>query len=126
MKSTTDTANENFMTDQGSIRLRFRRARRGPRDAADDTAVRAARTASVTRAAPTAAPPEAEPPLPGVPGRVPLVPPVPGLPGAVPGLVAGPAPAFFTAPAAVAAAPAATSLATATAFFAFTTIGTVA
>ena len=55
MKSTTETANANFITDQGSIRLRFSRARRGPRDAAELTEVRAARTASPTRAAPTAA-----------------------------------------------------------------------
>src|SRR3954452_19088662 len=54
MNSTTETANENFMTDQGSIRLRFSRARRGPRAAAPVTVERAERTASVTRAAPTA------------------------------------------------------------------------
>src|SRR6185312_15345618 len=54
MNSTTETANANFITDQGSIRLRFSRARRGPRDAAELTDVRAARTASPTRAAPTA------------------------------------------------------------------------
>src|SRR6185312_13670153 len=54
MNSTTETANANFITDQGSIRLRFSRARRGPRDAAELTEVRAARTASPTRAAPTA------------------------------------------------------------------------
>src|SRR3954468_18133479 len=48
MKSTTDTANENFMTDQGSIRLRFRRARRGPRDAGGDTAGGGARRAGGT------------------------------------------------------------------------------
>ena len=62
MNSTTETANENFMTDQGSIRLRFSRARRGPRAAADDTVDRADRTASVTRAAPTAAEPLAAAP----------------------------------------------------------------
>src|SRR5687768_3329137 len=54
MKSTTETAKANFITDQGSIRFRFSRARRGPRDAAELTEVRAARTASPTRAAPTA------------------------------------------------------------------------
>ncbi|GIE80913.1 hypothetical protein Aph02nite_68630 [Actinoplanes philippinensis] len=59
MKSTIDTANENFITDQGSMRFRFSRARRGPRAAADDTVERADRTASETRAAPTAAAPPA-------------------------------------------------------------------
>ncbi|RAO47266.1 hypothetical protein ONO86_03009 [Micromonospora noduli] len=54
MKSTTDTANANFITDPGSIRLRFSRARRVPREADELTDVRAARTASPTRAAPTA------------------------------------------------------------------------
>ncbi|GLH95264.1 hypothetical protein Pa4123_05360 [Phytohabitans aurantiacus] len=54
MKSTSDTANENFITDHGSMRLTFRRARLGPREAADATVLRAARTASPTRAAPTA------------------------------------------------------------------------
>src|SRR5215468_4906393 len=44
--STNDTANENFMTDHGSMRLTNRRARRGPREAAPDTAARAVRTAS--------------------------------------------------------------------------------
>src|SRR4051812_26773042 len=57
MKSTTETAKANFITDQGSIRLRFSRARRGPRAAAEVTVERADRTASVTRAAPTAAEP---------------------------------------------------------------------
>src|SRR5947207_5835361 len=50
ISSTNDTANENFMTDQGSMRLMYRRARRGPRPAA--TVARAPRTASLTRAAP--------------------------------------------------------------------------
>src|SRR3954464_6417554 len=63
MNSTTDTANENFITDQGAIRLRFSRARRGPRAAAEETVERAERTASDTRAAPTAAEPL------GPPGR---------------------------------------------------------
>src|SRR6185369_4812794 len=58
--STSDTANANFMTDHGSMRLRFSRARRGPRVAAPATVARAERTASVTRAAPTA----------GLPGRL--------------------------------------------------------
>src|ERR1700760_4403017 len=65
MNSTTETANENFITDQGSMRLRFSRARRGPRPAAEDTVERADRTASETRAAPTEAEPVAAPP----PGR---------------------------------------------------------
>ncbi len=70
MNSTTETANANFITDQGSIRLRFSRARRGPREAAELTDVRAARTASPTRAAPTAAAPTpggSPPPLAGRP-----------------------------------------------------------
>src|SRR5689334_3651155 len=68
MNSTTETAKENFITDQGSIRLRFSRARRGPRAAAPVTVERADRTASVTRAAPTA--PDCWPgPGPGPPGR---------------------------------------------------------
>ncbi|BCJ53228.1 hypothetical protein Asp14428_47030 [Actinoplanes sp. NBRC 14428] len=72
MNRTTETAKANFITDQGSIRLRFRRARRGPRAAAEDTVERAERTASETRAAPTAAEPLAAPPDGGfgaVPGR---------------------------------------------------------
>src|SRR3954470_20395352 len=48
MNSTNDTANENFMTDHGSMRLRYRRARRGPRLAAAVTVARALRMASVT------------------------------------------------------------------------------
>src|SRR5262245_49613132 len=52
-KSTRDTANENFMTDHGSMRLRCRRARRGPRVAAPATVARAERRVSDTRAAPT-------------------------------------------------------------------------
>src|SRR5689334_6769142 len=63
MNSTTETANENFITDQGSIRLRFSRAGRGPRAAAPATVDRAERAASVTRAAPTAAAPPAIGPL---------------------------------------------------------------
>src|SRR5690349_1135879 len=88
MNSTTETANENFMTDQGSIRLRFSRARRGPRAAAPVTVDRADRTASVTRAAPTAALPVAAPGPLAPPGR--LVAPVvlPGWFGA-PGAPAG-------------------------------------
>src|SRR5690349_13938161 len=90
MNSTTETANENFITDHGSIRLRFRRARRGPRAAAEDMVERAERTASVTRAAPTAAAPEGRLPASlGAVGR-------PGAPlgrdGAVPGLPVGTAP----------------------------------
>src|SRR5690242_7795795 len=50
--STNDTANENFMTDHGSMRLTNSRARRGPREAADETAARALRTASATFAPP--------------------------------------------------------------------------
>src|ERR687895_561543 len=81
MKSTTETANENFITDHGSIRLRFSRARRGPRAAAEATVDRAARTVSLTRAAPTAAEPA------GPPGRLP---PSPGRGGApLPGLACG-------------------------------------
>src|SRR5690606_24983528 len=52
--STNETANENFMTDHGSIRRMVSRARRGPRAAAEVTVLRATRTASTTRAAPTA------------------------------------------------------------------------
>src|SRR5262245_59068766 len=48
MNSTSDTAKANFITDHGSIRLRCRRARRGPREAAAETVARAARTASAT------------------------------------------------------------------------------
>ncbi|GAA2587591.1 hypothetical protein GCM10010399_16990 [Dactylosporangium fulvum] len=51
-KSTNDTANANFITDHGSIRFRCSRARRGPRPTAELTVLRAARTASVTRAEP--------------------------------------------------------------------------
>src|SRR5690349_7277527 len=81
MNSTTETANENFITDQGSIRLRFSRARRGPRAAAPATVDRAERAASVTRAAPTAAAPPAAGPLPP-PGRCwGLAPPPVTLPG---------------------------------------------
>src|SRR5262245_8687619 len=46
--STRDTANENFITDHGSIRLRCRRARRGPRFA-PPVAVRVGRPVSGTR-----------------------------------------------------------------------------
>src|SRR5438067_76000 len=46
--STKDTAKENFITDHGSIRLTNSRARRGPREAAEETAARALRTASAT------------------------------------------------------------------------------
>jgi hypothetical protein len=52
-KRTSETANENFITDHGSIRFRASLARRGPREAAEVTLERAARTASVTRAAPS-------------------------------------------------------------------------
>src|SRR4051812_31559341 len=74
MNSTTETANENFITDHGSMRFRFNRARRGPRAAAEATVWRAARTVSVTRAAPTAAaltaPPRGRlPPSAGAPVR---------------------------------------------------------
>ncbi|GAA4453311.1 hypothetical protein GCM10023170_043320 [Phytohabitans houttuyneae] len=95
MKSTSDTANENFITDQGSMRFTFSLARRGPREAADATVLRAARTASPTRAAPTAAapapavptvrtdaPPAAARP---VPGRAPAPGGMGGMPGATPG-----------------------------------------
>src|SRR5262245_24798825 len=56
MNSTNDTAKANFITDHGSIRLRWSRARRGPRPAAPATVARADRTTSVTLAAPTAGP----------------------------------------------------------------------
>src|SRR5436853_220615 len=49
MNSTNDTANENFMTDQGSTRFRYRRARPGPRLGAAVTVARALRIASLTR-----------------------------------------------------------------------------
>src|SRR5262249_22450797 len=88
MNSTTETANENFITDQGSIRLRFRRARRGPRAAAEETAERAERTVSETRAAPTAAAPDACCCWPGWPGRC-LTPGCVGAPAA-PGTAAPP------------------------------------
>src|SRR5690606_15158298 len=52
MNSTSDTANENFITDHGSIRFTVRRARRAPRGVV--AVVRAARGASPSRAAPTA------------------------------------------------------------------------
>src|SRR3954469_1993782 len=70
---TNDTANENFITDHGSMRLTCSRARRGPRPAAAATVARALRTASVTRAEPAAAGPVAVPPIgppPTVTGRV--------------------------------------------------------
>src|SRR4051812_21025959 len=51
MKSTNETANENFITDHGSTRLRYSRARRGPRLAAAVTVARALRIASLTRLA---------------------------------------------------------------------------
>src|SRR5690606_2412926 len=54
MNSTSDTANENFITDHGSIRFTVRHARRGPRGVV--AAVRAVRSTSPTRAAPTAVP----------------------------------------------------------------------
>src|SRR5262245_53586133 len=59
--STSETANENFMTDHGSMRLRCSRARRGPRVAAPATVARAERSVSETRAAPTTAAPEVRP-----------------------------------------------------------------
>src|SRR5581483_6587640 len=71
---TNDTANENFMTDHGSIRLTCSRARRGPRPTAAETVLRALRTASVTLAEPEAplGPPDTVPVEP--PGRTPRVP----------------------------------------------------
>src|SRR3982751_2738568 len=86
MNSTTETANENFITDHGSMRLRFSRARRGPRAAADETVDRADRTASDTRAAPTAADAAGPPgslPSAGRPAGAP-----PGRSGAAPGFPA--------------------------------------
>src|SRR4051812_1818467 len=83
MNRTTETAKANFITDQGSIRLRFSRARRGPRAAADDTVERAERTASETRAAPTAAEPLAAAPPEGLLGAA------PGRCGTVAGLAGG-------------------------------------
>src|SRR5439155_16748190 len=56
ISSTNDTANENFITDHGSIRLTYSRARRGPRPTAAATLARALRIASPTRAAPVAPP----------------------------------------------------------------------
>ncbi|GAB3502990.1 hypothetical protein GCM10027575_06490 [Phytohabitans suffuscus] len=102
MNSTSDTANENFITDHGSMRLTLSLARRGPREAADATVLRAARTASPTRAAPTAAapvpaaaptvrtdaPPAAARPVPGLAG---MPGGITGAPGAGPG-VTGAAP----------------------------------
>src|SRR5262245_54678605 len=49
-KRTNETANANFIPDHGSMGFTGRRARRGPRPAAAVTVLRAARTASVTRA----------------------------------------------------------------------------
>src|SRR5207248_7052371 len=46
--NTNETANENFITDHGSTRLTNSRARRGPREAAEETAARALRIASAT------------------------------------------------------------------------------
>src|SRR5207244_8659238 len=68
MNSTNETANENFMTDQGSTRFRYSRARRGPRLAAAVTVARALRIASPTRVP--------EPDVPRPPG--PAGPPGPG------------------------------------------------
>src|SRR5919202_2990273 len=71
---TNDTANENFMTDQGSMRLTYSRARRGPRPTAAVTPARALRMASLTRAAPVvgpALPVTGGPAMP--PGRMPVV-----------------------------------------------------
>src|SRR3954468_5483415 len=76
MNSTNDTANENFMTDHGSTRFRYRRALRGPRLAAAVTVARALRIASVTRLAAPAGPDgggAAGPPPCGAPGRAPVV-----------------------------------------------------
>src|SRR5581483_11081626 len=70
--STNDTANENFITDHGSIRLTNRRDRRGPRAAAEVTVARAARTASATLAPPNTA-------RPAVAGRVAVLPSVVGV-----------------------------------------------
>src|SRR5689334_19110472 len=96
MNRTTETANENFMTDQGSIRLRFSRARRGPRAAAPVTVERAERTASVTRAAPTAPDCWPGPAGAGPPGRccglaLPVALPGPGWPRGAPGRCGAPA-----------------------------------
>src|SRR5581483_7250503 len=70
--STNDTANENFITDHGSIRLTNRRDRRGPRAAAEVKVARAARTASATLAPPNTA-------RPAVAGRVAVLPSVVGV-----------------------------------------------
>src|SRR5690242_1882242 len=71
MNSTNETANENFMTDQGSTRFRYSRARRGPRLAAAVTVARALRIASLTRLAGPLGPGPAGPPGAETPGRAP-------------------------------------------------------
>jgi len=59
MNSTSETANENFITDHGSIFFSCNLARRGPREAAAATVARTLRTASPTwvRAVPAPAAP---------------------------------------------------------------------
>jgi hypothetical protein len=74
MNSTSETANENFITDHGSIFFSCNRARRGPREAAAATVARTFRTASPTwvRAAPApAAPTLADPTTLALPTDVP-------------------------------------------------------
>src|SRR5258705_8860974 len=53
-KTTNDPATATSITAHGSMRFRCSRARRGPRPTAELTVLRAARTASVTRAEPVA------------------------------------------------------------------------
>src|SRR6476660_2933442 len=86
--STNETANENFITDHGSMRLRKSRARRGPRCAAPGTP---RRPASVTLAEPTlVAAPIRPVGAPGAPAAdCTLARPTPVAPGAPPGRCPG-------------------------------------
>src|SRR6266508_832007 len=93
--STNDTAKLNFITDHGSMRLRNSRARRGPRAAAAETAVRALSTASATRPAPRGT----------VRPRVPVAPTAPVEMGAVGDSTGVTRPAVSRAPAGTAARP---------------------
>src|SRR6266545_4680147 len=84
-----------YSTEHGSMRLRNSRARRGPRAAAAETAVRALRTASATRPAPRGT----------VRPRVPVAPTAPVEMGAVGDSTGVTRPAVSRAPAGTAARP---------------------
>src|SRR5262245_60625023 len=94
--STNETANENFMTDHGSMRLTNRRARRGPRVAAA-TVERADRTASATLAVPARPMVAVRAAVLLPPSGAPRTPGAPGAPGRV-GMVPIPAPSTPVAP----------------------------